>query len=162
MSVQESENTYPILENEIRNILSGDALVNALNFAEYLKANDMQYTGNHCEIHYKGKCACYIYLDASCTVHGPWTIWTEGKYTNEHKSIPLDEHMKKIVWTNISTCLNCGNSCSPGHCETIFGKDFKNVCNAILRFSNPDAETLECVKKLVEMRRHDIGDIVKK
>ena len=156
MSEQKNVNTRPILADEIRSILSGDALKRALDFAEHLKANDMHYTGNHCEIHYKDKCACYIYLDQSCQVHGPWTIWTEGKYTSEHENVPMDKRMKEIAWANVSTCLNCGNSCNPGHCETIFGKDFNNVCNAILRFRNPDTETLECVKKLLLYRKYEI------
>jgi hypothetical protein len=40
---------------------------------------------------------------------------------------------------------------------TIFGKDFENVCGAILAFTNPDFETLKCVKKLMEMRKHALN-----
>jgi len=129
---------------------------NALDFAEYLKANEMIYTGIHCEIHYKDKCACYIYFDASCKFHSPWSIWTEGDYDSEHDDVSISECMKEIAQANVWHCLRCGNPCSPGKRAVIFGKEFENVCNAIMMFRNPDGETLECVKKLVDMRKNDI------
>ena len=152
-------NMFSKLENMINDALMGDTLKNALDFAEYLRQNGMIYTGTHCEISYKNQCACYIYIDVASQAHGPWTIWTEGEYCGENDLVPIGEHMKEIAWANISTCLNCGNSCSPGNHKMIFGKDFSNVCNAVLRFRNPDAVTLECVKKLVEIRRHVIDDM---
>ena len=158
MSASNNGKTHPKLEGIINDVLTGDALKNALDFAEYIRQNEMIYTGIHCEIHYKDKCACYVYFDTSSKIHGPWTIWTDGEYDSEHYNVSMDERMKEIAWANVSTCLNCGNSCSPGNRKTIFGKEFDNVCNAVLRFRDPDSETLECVKKLVEMRKHIIDD----
>jgi len=156
MPKKTTEKNALCLEEIINDTLNGDALKNALEFAEYLKANEMIYTGNHCEVHYKGNCACYIYFDELCKLHGPWTVWTEGDYVGEHDDVPMDDGMKEIAWANVWRCLNCGNPCSPGKSSIIFGRRFDNVCNAVMAFRNPGRETLECVKKLVEMRKNDI------
>ena len=139
------------LERHMKHVLSGDALKNALNFTEWLKANEMAHTGVHCEVHCKGKCACYLLVDRK-----NWTIWTEGEYDQDRSDIPMDARMKAIAWVNVSRCVSCGNSCSPGNTKIIFGKEFANVCNAVMMFQNPDAETLECVKKLVKLRKQAI------
>jgi len=151
----------PNLVNEIHQVVSGESLKNALDFAEYLKASDMVYTGVHNEVHYKGKCACYIYINTKYEVHSPWSVWTEGSYTGERADVPMNGRMKEIAWASTWHCLKCGNKCSPGHRETIFGREFDNLCNAFMMFRDPGGETLECVKKLVEMRKRDIDDMGK-
>ena len=138
------------LERHMKRALTGDALKNALNFAEYLKANEMTHTGVHCEVNYRGECACYLLVERK-----NWTIWTEGAYDRDCGDVPMDECMKEIAWANVSCCVSCGNSC-PGNAKTIFGKEFTNTCNVAMMFRNPDAEALECVKKLVEIRKHAI------
>jgi hypothetical protein len=69
----------------------------------------------------------------------------------------LDEQTKKIAWKNIDFCLS-GGCCNDnmGKRKVIFGKEFDNVCIAILRFNNPNAEAVECLKKMVEIRKTDI------
>jgi len=162
----DNEISRPEIEDIIDNALGGDARENALDFAAFLKANEMTYMRVHCEIHYKGQCACYIYLDGDEQAHehtpwlSPWTLWTAGEYTCELDGVPMDGRMKEVAWANVTRCANCNNGCSPGHSETIFGREFANVCNAAMMFRNPDAETLECIKKLVEMRRRDIDSLV--
>jgi len=161
---ERTQNARPAIEDIIANAMSGEARRNALDFTEYLRAHEMVYTRVHCEIHYKGQCACYIYLDGDEQAHehtpelSPWTVWTAGQYSRELDGVPMDERMKEIARANVTRCVDCGNGCSPGHSETIFGRQFANVCNAAMMFRNPDAETLECIKKLVEMRRRDIDD----
>ena len=144
------------IENIINNVLSGDALKNALDFAEYLNANKM--TANGAEISYQGKPVCYMHLEGAEDYPGPWTIWTEGDYRSEHEDVPMDDNMKEIAWSNVNTCGDCGGDCSPGKSKLIFGKKFDNVCNADMAFYIPDAETLKCVKKLLEMRKHMIAN----
>jgi len=139
------------IEEIISNVLSGEALKNALDFAEYLRANEMIVNG--AEISYNGKPACYMHLDNSEEYPGPWTIWTEGNYSGEHKDIPMDKHMKEIAWANVNICADCGAVCSPGTLKVIFGKEFDNVCSADMAFYTPNADILECVKKLLTMRK---------
>jgi len=144
------------IEDMMVDVLSGDALKNALDFAEYLTVNEMSING--AEISYKGNPVCYMHLDDGEEYPSPWTIWTEGDYSSERENVPMDKRMKEIAWANINTCGDCGGDCSPGKRKLIFGKEFDHVCNADMAFYIPDAETLECVKKLLEMRKHMISD----
>jgi hypothetical protein len=68
----------------------------------------------------------------------------------------MDDHMKEIARAHVNFCANCG-SCSPGKRKVIFGEEFDHVCNADMAFHVPDAEALECVKKLLEMRKNEIS-----
>ena len=138
--------------------LSGEALKNALDFAAFLKANEMTAGGEHGEVSYREKPVCYMHLENSAQKPGPWTIWTEteGDYSAEHEDVALDERMKEIAWANVNVCASCGSDCSPGMRKVIFGKEFDNVCHAVMAFHMPDAEALECVKKLLEMRKRTL------
>jgi hypothetical protein len=140
------------IENIINDALTGDAQKNALDFAEFLAANEMIAGGEHGEVSCKGKSVCYMHIDGAAEEPGPWTIWTEGDYSGEIEDVPMDERIKKIAWANVNICASCGGDCSPGQRKMIFGKEFDNVCNAAMAFNNPDAATLECVKKLLIMR----------
>lgn len=143
------------IENVFNEALTGDVLKNALDFVGFLYSNKMSLVGQH-EVHYKGKCACYINTSVE---EQSWTVWTEGDYSSEHETFPIDECVKEIAWANVMKCGNCdGVDCSPGKTKTIFGKEFANICNAdnvnmVFMFTNPDVKTLECVKKLVLMRK---------
>jgi hypothetical protein len=158
----ESESAVRKIEDIIRENFDGVAKRNALDFADFLKANEMVYTGVHCEVHYKEPCVCFVYLDGDEKTHehspwhSPWTVWTAGEYPCERDDVPIDGRAKETAWANICHCANCGNTCSPGHVKTVFGKEFKNVCNAVMMFRNPDAETVGHIKKFVEMRKREI------
>jgi len=145
-----------MLKQTINEVLSGEVLQNALDFVEYLEVNEMVVNG--AEISYKGKVVCYMHLDGAKEYPSPWTIWTEGDYSSEHENIPLSDQMKKIAWAHINNCEDCGAGCTPGQRKVIFGKAFDNVCNADMAFYIPDVETLECVKKLLEMRKYTIDN----
>ena len=139
-------------------LFSGETLQNALDFAEFLSAHEMVYDGAY-EIHYKGELVCYI--DTPNEQQRLWRIWTVGDYRREHEAFPLDARGKEIAWENVVKCGNCdGTDCDPGKTEVIFGREFANVCHGAkdlaMRFMNPDAEALACVKTLLLMRKHVI------
>ena len=140
------------IEDVIGKALNGDAQKNALDFIAYLNANEMIVGENHSEVSYKGEIICYMHIDGSDQVPGPWTIWSDDNAVYEHVDASLDEHTKEIAWAHANVCGSCGGDCSPGKRKTIFGKEIDNICSATFMFTNPDAETLECVKKLLEMR----------
>ena len=84
-----------------------------------------------------------------------------GDYSNEYEGFLIDECTKEIAWSNVVKCGNCDDvNCDPGKTEVIFGKEFTNVCNGVdnlaMRFTNPDAESLECAKKMVDMRKYAV------
>jgi len=148
------------IEEAFNAFLAGDALKNALDFAELVRANEMVYDGEY-EIHYKGKLVCYI--ETPTELHRRWSVWTVGDYSAEHEGVPIDERTKEIAWSNIVICGNCADcDRDPGKTEVIFGKEFTNVCNGTsnlaMRFTDPDAEALECVKKMIEMAMYAIDN----
>ena len=143
-------------EDVFNAVLTGDAQKNALDFMEFLSANEITQADQHA-MHYKGECVCY--LDTRKESHS-WIVWTEGDFSQEHETFPIDEHTKEIAWANVMKCGNCdGVDCKPGKTKMIFGREFTNICNAdnvnmTFMFTNPDTETLECVKKLILMRKY--------
>ena len=148
------------IEDAFNEFLTGDDLKNALGFAEFLRANEMIYNGEH-EIHYKDELACYI--DTPTEQQKRWRIWTVGDYSSEYKAFPIDERTKEIAWMNVTKCGNCdGCDRDPGKTEVIFGKEFANVCNGTnnlsMLFLNPDAKAVECAKKMVEMAMYVIDN----
>ena len=143
-----------MLKQTINEVLSGDTLKNALDFADFLEANEMVVDGG--AIKYKGSDVCYMHLDGGEDYPSPWTIWTAGNYSSEYDGFRVSEGIKEIAWENINTCGNCGAGCSPGSSKMIFGKEFDNVCSADMDFYKPSGETLDCLKKLLEMRKYEI------
>ncbi|MCL2593472.1 MAG: hypothetical protein FWD82_08935 [Defluviitaleaceae bacterium] len=122
-----------------------------LDFKKYLEENEM--TINGAEVSYKGKVMCYMHIGEGTEMPDPFTIWTDGDYSRELDNFKISDEMKEIAWANVNTCGSCGGNCSPGKLKTIFGKEFNNVCSADMAFYMPDAKSLECVKKLLEMRK---------
>jgi len=135
--------------------LNGGTLQNALDFAAFLTANEMvpEWVGNMWKIRHKGECVCHVWLDGAAEQPGPWTIWSQGDYAREPEGFHMDERMKEIARANVKICENCPAACTPKKRRAIFGKEFDNVCNAVMAFRNPDAEALECVKKVLEMKK---------
>lgn len=157
------------IEDVINDVLKGDAQQNALDFVAYLRANDIpiQESEAYWDIQYKGKSVCFLWIDGADQAPGPWTIWSdqepgtwinwpEGDGSSVHKDFALNEHTKEIVWAHVNHCASCGSDCSPGKRKTVLGKAFDNLCGSALAFANPDAEALECAKKMVDMRKRDI------
>jgi len=68
----------------------------------------------------------------------------------------IDGPTKEFAWEHANICGSCGGSCSPGKPATIFGKEFHNICNSVFAFNNPNGEALECLKKLIEIRKRAI------
>lgn len=160
----------PRIENNIEDVLRGDARKKALEFAAFLRANEMQFERGkgywedklYWLIKYKDEYVCFILINSSEDKSEPdgLIIWSDDSGSNWFADSTLDEHTKEIAWKHIDICGNCGGCINPGGShKTIFGKRFDNVCITTMRFDNPDAETVECVKKMVKLR---INDILKK
>jgi len=141
------------IEDTFNEILTGDVLKDALGFARFLSANEIIQADRH-SMHYNGKCVCYIDVFGDTQ---SWTVWTAGYYGKEFKDFPISEPTKEIARTHANKCGNCdGMDCSPGITRIIFEKEFTNICNGAdvdMVFENPSGEDMECLKKLVEMRK---------
>ena len=154
------------IEDFIAEVLIANVQHNALNFIAYLRANEMQFERGrgywedklYWLIKYKDEYVCFILIGAEEKPGpGPWIVWSDDSGSNCFEDYPLDEQMKEIAWKNVDICGNCGGCGKPGGTrKTIFGKEFNNVCRTTMRFTEPDAEVLECMKKMVEIRKNDI------
>lgn len=163
-----SEKTVkPKIDDVINKALTGDAQMNALDFADYLRANEMTIDGDApCwGINYKAKDVCVLFVTGEADTPGPWTVWLDDNDYNELEDFPIDEQTKETAWAHANICghfssggTDCGCGKQPGRTKTIFGKDFDNICTSTFMFTNPNAKTLECVKKLVKLRKSVISN----
>jgi hypothetical protein len=154
------------IEDFINDILTEDTQKNALKFVAYLRANEMLFEREkgywedkfYWGIKYKDKFVCFILIGSeNKTERNSWTIWSDDSGSNSIGDCLLDEYIKEILWKNVDICRNCGGCNKPGGShKTIFGKEFDNVCITSMSFTNPDVDTLECMKKMVEIRKKDI------
>jgi len=142
-------------EETILKVLSGKAQENALDFAAFLKANNFATGENHGTVTHEGNVIAYIHMDGKDEIPGPWTVWPSVTGTVP-EGFTLDERMKEVAWANVNVCGKCGGECAPGSTKTVYGKEFDNICGAILQFTNPDAESLQCVKTMLQLIKHDI------
>lgn len=157
----ETENIKAI----ITSTFIGEMRVKLLDFIEYLELQNMQFecgTGywenqNYWMITYKNEYVCFLLLNGigDEKTLSPLTIWTDDSGSKWFEHYPIDEQQKEIAWNNVDYCVNCG-ACSGGKRKNIFGREFSNVCRTTMRFVNPDLETLEFIKKIVDIRKEDI------
>jgi hypothetical protein len=79
-------------------------------------------------------------------------------FTDEYQAYIINNNLQNIVWNNFTVCSPC-NGCPPSSDSTgismnICGKEIKNICRgAIMKFVNPDYETIEGIKKLLEYNK---------
>ncbi|MCL2014030.1 MAG: hypothetical protein FWG69_03470 [Oscillospiraceae bacterium] len=152
-----------IIESHIKETLAGDKRENALDFVAHLKANEMQFERGkgywedklYWMVKYKGEYVCFILF--SSDEDGNWIIWSDDSGSDWYANAPMDASMKEIAWKHVDICGNCGGCKNPGGSrKTIFGKEFDNVCVTPMKFDSPDSETVECMKKMIEIRKTDI------
>ena len=148
----------------INDTLNGDALQNAQDFAAFLADSDMQFVrgGGYWAdklywcVNYKDESVCYILLEDSS-----WTVWSDDSDYNSFEDFPLGEDMKEIAWKHLGICDNaerCFDGCARKR-KVFFGKEFDNVCGTSMKFENPNAEMVECLKKLMEIRKNSILEV---
>ena len=156
MSERNNSGEFKKLEGKIKAALSGDMLKNALGFVAYMKANGMALDVHTTVFYYLDKEVCCLTLDGNSHPAGPWSIYWMEYDVYEQDDFKVDEQLKKFALANIHFCStgHCDNS--PGKSRTIFGNKYDNVCYCCLHFKTPDAETLEKIKKLVELRIAEI------
>ena len=133
--------------------LKGDSLKSANDFALFLKDEGMLAGGIHGSITHNNKSICFMHMDGSNEVPGPWTVWPDGEYSEDTSDLTLSDDEKVIVWENINICGECGGKCAPGSTKTIFGKQIDNVCSAPLQFCDPKGETLKCLIKILKAKK---------
>ena len=140
------------IEVMVNNVLNGESKSNALDFIAFLNTNELIVGENNSEVSYNGENVCYIHIDGSDQIPGPWTVWSDDSSVYEQEVASIDKQVKELAWEHANVCENCGGNCSPGMRKIIFGKTFDNICSSTFMFTNPDAKTIECLKNLLMLR----------
>jgi len=151
------------IEDVITSTLKGDAQKNALELITHLSASEESgycSVTMHDEKDESGWSVSnlgFIVINGSDDFPGPWTMWMGVDNIGEHSKAPVDEHIKEFAWSHVAPCGSCGGKCSPGVRTKIFGKDFENTCQSNLMFTNPDAEAVDGMKKIIDIRKNDVA-----
>ena len=150
------------IEDVINNVLTGDTHNNAMELIAHLRVgekNGKYLITMHNEKEESGWNVAnlgFIIINGSDDFPGPWTMWVGAGNISEHAEFPVEEHIKDFAWSHVSPCGNCGGKCSPGTRATVFGKVFENTCQSNLIFINPDAKTVDCMKKIIDVSKVDL------
>jgi len=169
MSTQKNENTHSGIEQEFHAKLTGDNLKNALDFASYWGTENVTAeSGDFCgTVKYKGNDICYIKVGGFEDEElDHWIIWSiHDADIAETPDFPVVAHIKEGFWTNVNQCgyflsggKHCGCGNQPGKRKAIFGKEFDNVCNSDIVFTNPDADALEYANTMVDLIKWKIDN----
>ena len=157
--IYESKKCSP--QEAVKMIKSGDRVLLAHAVAEPKALVDAMVENKDA---YKGVTVWNTYFgNSKNTLHGypePWNVWPSGDYGEEVESVPFTDQMKEIAWANAHNhdvnCPSINTWCSGGKRKAIFGREFDNLCVSIIGFTDPDSESVECAKKLMEMKKHVI------
>ena len=149
----------PTIENAVSECLSGEMQNTARDFIDYLKSLKMTprwVNRNAWDVKYKNRGVCKIYV-----WDNNWFIRPSFNYNYEDELMTFlaENQLQETIWNNIYHCRACGKS--PAACmqksKIILGKEFKGVCSCVLiQFHKPNADAIECVKKLIDYRRDNL------
>ena len=154
MSKQDSIKT---IEEKLNETLSGDLLKNTLDFVAFLKDCGMTYDNDN-RFFYMGAYT-YILIFFKDANNPEGILCICDCPIREHESFPIDESVKEYVWANVKKCKNCGcDDKMRGATKAIFGKEFDNLCSSEVTFINPDTESFEKIKTLMELWKYIIAD----
>lgn len=153
----------PTLEDMIHKCLDGEIKQAVTEFLEFCKVNKISCpwgATNLWHLKTKGKRIGDIRLGGIPVgrINYEKNTWYVYVYNDVNSSIYREfihnENLTEIIWKNVKKCEGCLTSCAPGQTTTILDKDFNNVCICYkIRFKNPDTESQECMKKLLEFRK---------
>jgi hypothetical protein len=148
------------IEEVISGVLKGNTLKNALTFIYYLRENKLnpQWSAtNVWKVSYKTFSVCFIRLYGAADYHHLKTgAWHIIPFIGEYEASSLSDEFKEIVWANKETHPGCGKCALP--LNKVFGKEYDYACEKSICFTNPDAKTVECAKKLIELRKKAIKE----
>lgn len=154
------------MEQVINKSLSGDAQRNALELSAFMDASDIsciRITDGYWEDKIYFVC---IYNDQTvCNIsineheENSWYVTGDDDGDNWHEKVSLCEPEKAYKY--VAVCENverCYDGCIRSR-KTIFGKEFSDVCLIAVKFTNPDAMAVECMKAVFEARINYIRNI---
>jgi len=142
-------------EEKINITLRGDTLKNALNFVDFLQAN-YDFLIEPCEgtdgwnIYRKGINSAYLALNSDKNNFD--IVLHINTYDGKE---PVDDDLKEFTWSHVIICpKGCGNTKLCGESKLhnkIFEKEYECIFQSPLYFSNPNADEMKMVQKLLLM-----------
>jgi len=152
----------------VSELFEGELKNNTLDFAADLRENNISITtatNGAWKISYKGKnLGRIVWMEKNF-----YAVETYMDHSKEFEDFILSENLQEIMWKNIYQCRRC----SPKKCavqanknvdgyigfdRVFFGKKFDNTCKFWQGgvFRNPDKETFECIKKVLNYKKQII------
>ena len=135
----------PTLEEKIETLLVGETQRNALDFVAFLHENKIP--PKFYVISVVGDGGNFPHIR-------PWAIFFN--VCDFNTSDPVDDDLMEFAWRHAHICdhfitdgKRCGCGKQPGFKNIILGKGFDNLCKSPMQFINPDAETLDNMKKFL-------------
>jgi len=157
---------HKTIENNLKDNLSGDLLMNALDFVTYMKSIGMT-ADDGARFCYKNEAMCILipFKDKDIPSGG---LCICDSPMSEHSGYPIDESVKEYARANVKKCDGCGRgkeNVDCGHEErgatkTIFGKEYDKLCSSEIMFFNPDSEDMKKIKKLMDLWKYKLDNVV--
>jgi len=153
----EQRKSKPKIEQILPIYLDENTLRKAMDFVVFLKENKMNpgwRSPNSWCVSCKGKVVAYIkigYAAYADSGFDSWQIVFFDHFNHENEGL-FDEHTKLIGRSKIRFCERCANcKHALGISAKILGVPLNDniCCYMSMRFNNPTADELECIKKLV-------------
>ena len=148
----------PTIAEFASNYLDADKLDHFLDFVSFVKKNQLglrKGAAYSWGVFYKGVFICNLdlYGPKRYKPDGNWDIRPKNLFFDEYDRHVTDAEEREFILNaiNFIKCRGCdGSGCMGRDNLTIFGKNFKNVCNGFpLLIISPEGEALENAKKLV-------------
>jgi len=147
------------IEEQMKAVLTGGTLTNALDFVAYLKATGMTHNDNR--FSYMGQETCIIiFFEYEGFPEGLWVICDCP--IDGHDGFPIDDSLQEFARANVKICDKCCGCPVPrGGDKMIWGQEYKGLCSSEIQFVNPDADALPKIKIFMELWKHIIADAKK-
>ena len=142
---------YTRIEDAITELLDTEQQENALRFATFLQENQLSPNmSNWGKFTHNGYHLGHMWIEE----HEGKNTWMFEIFDYLHFGDfdDPDEAFTKAVHDHVNICGSpCHDQCWRAKDVKIFGKEFKSVCSQHSRaFINPDAATMEHMKKLID------------
>ncbi|MFA6730648.1 MAG: hypothetical protein WC152_02830 [Candidatus Izemoplasmatales bacterium] len=155
------------IKSHIHTSLTGEAVKNAIDLVVYFESQGMQFELSTTDylrdkqywyVKYQNEFIGFILFNGHNPVKDEtepegWVFWSDNYNSSAFADFPLEESIKGVAYKHVDI-----GTCGGGLTVNLFGQVFTPVCNGTtFRFDNPNSEEIVALKKLVDIRKHDIS-----
>ena len=156
--VKEQQKTKPKIDEIIPIYLDGESKQSLIELLEFCRVNEIKAkwsATNRWKFVYKKSGVGMIYIGARpCLPNGrdykknQWFITV-----NIAEDFVIRENLTEVIHKNVLLCVRGQKNCLKREISTVLGKEYINACNAAgSMYANPNAESLECIKRILKFR----------